>query len=138
MSSPDNGKPGKTVADKVAGIFGTSLDELELSAAERVSLNRQILECVVPVIDEICREWLTRGTDRLQAVDEAMPVHPEFVYRALGGQWRGWNDFFDTKPESSSDYAEHAYRDVLEDSAWKLIQSIAAADDESLRLVRKS
>ncbi|MCY3702293.1 MAG: hypothetical protein OXG16_06390 [Rhodospirillales bacterium] len=138
MSSRDNGKPGKTFADKVAGIFGTSLDELELSAAERASVNRRILECVVPVIDETCRERLTRGTDKHQTIDEAMPLHPEFVYRALGGQWRGWNDFFDTKPESSSDYAEHAYQDVLEDSAWKLIQSIAAADDESLRLVRKS
>lgn len=138
MSSRDNGKPGKTFADKVAGIFGTSLDELELSAAERASVNRRILECVVPVIDETCRERLTRGTDKHQAIDEAMPLHPEFVYPALGGQWRGWNDFFDTKPESSSDYAEHAHQDVLEDSAWKLIQSIAAADDESLRLVRKS
>ena len=138
MSSPDDCKLGKTIADKVAGIFGTSLDELELSAVERVSVNRQILECVMPAVDEICREWLTRGTEKNQAINEAMPLHPEFVYRALGDQWRGWNDFFDTKPESSSDYVEHAYRDVLEDSAWKLIQSIAAADDESLRLVRKS
>ncbi|MCY4488320.1 MAG: hypothetical protein OXF11_14570 [Deltaproteobacteria bacterium] len=105
-------------ARNISEVFGLPFEELVVSRQIQPMLAD--VEAFLDAVREIIRTWLNEGYDD---VNGQLPLHPEFVYR-LSGDWTGWNQFRRLPPDHPQ-WKENLSRDIIEQSAFQIVESMA-------------